>query len=155
MGGRLDVLASESVRVLHDRRIPGSVANIDHIVVAPSGVYVIDAKHYTGRVEKRDKGGFFRVDDHIYVGGRDRTALVEGMAKQVATVRSAVGDGPAIIPVLCFVNGEWAMFQRPFIVNGVLVTWPRSLAKRISGPGPYGSSAAALANQLGTVLPPA
>lgn len=36
--------------VLHDRRLPRSRANIDHIAVAPSGVWVIDAKRYKGKV---------------------------------------------------------------------------------------------------------
>ena len=36
--------------VLHDRRVPGSQANIDHIAVAPSGVWVIDSKCYKGKV---------------------------------------------------------------------------------------------------------
>jgi hypothetical protein len=30
--------------VLHDRRAPGSQGNIDHIVIGPSGVWVIDSK---------------------------------------------------------------------------------------------------------------
>jgi len=69
--------------VLHDRRIPGARANVDHIVVAPWGVFVIDAKNYKGRVEKRDRGGFFSTDYRLYVGGRDKTALVAGMAKSL------------------------------------------------------------------------
>jgi len=32
------------IEVLHDRRVPGSNANIDHIVVGSAGVFVIDAK---------------------------------------------------------------------------------------------------------------
>ncbi|HEV8116278.1 MAG TPA: nuclease-related domain-containing protein [Acidimicrobiales bacterium] len=40
----------EGVHVLHDRLMPHSRANIDHIAVAPSGVYVIDAKRYEGNV---------------------------------------------------------------------------------------------------------
>lgn len=38
MGARLDGLASQSIRVMHDRRIPRSKANIDDIVVKPGGV---------------------------------------------------------------------------------------------------------------------
>jgi Nuclease-related domain len=38
---------------LHDRRMPGSRANIDHLAIAPSGVYVIDAKRYKGKIEVR------------------------------------------------------------------------------------------------------
>lgn len=44
LGRRLDGLAERGVRVLHDRRIPGTRANIDHIAVSSSGVFVIDAK---------------------------------------------------------------------------------------------------------------
>ena len=38
LGARLDALASEDVAVLHDRRIPNSKANIDHVAVARAGV---------------------------------------------------------------------------------------------------------------------
>jgi len=63
--------------VLHDRRIPGTRANIDHIAIAPSGLWAIDAKHYKGRVEHVDKGGWFLTDWRLLVGGRDKTGLVE------------------------------------------------------------------------------
>src|SRR5215217_3006119 len=44
---------NDDVVVLHDRRIPGRRANIDHIAVAPSGVWVVDAKRYKGKVAVR------------------------------------------------------------------------------------------------------
>ena len=59
LGKLLDPLRKEGIAVLHDRRIAGSRANMDHIVVAPAGVVVIDANNYSGRVERRDRGGFF------------------------------------------------------------------------------------------------
>lgn len=37
-GARLNELASNTLRVLHDRRIPGTRANIDHLAVTPTGV---------------------------------------------------------------------------------------------------------------------
>jgi hypothetical protein len=141
--------------VLHDRRIPGRVANIDHIVIAPGSVYVIDAKHYTGRVERRTSGGFFHAEDRLYVGGRDRSPLVEGMEKQVAAVRVAAGDETNIVPVLCFVNGDWSLFQGPFTVDGTLVTWPRNLARRITESRGGTSQASPLARRLTAKLPPA
>lgn len=76
--------------VLHDRRVPGTRGNIDHIVVAATGVWVIDAKQYRGRVEQRDKGGWFRTDWRLYVGGRDRTKLVTQMGWQLKAVVAAV-----------------------------------------------------------------
>ena len=44
LGNLLDPLRDEGLAVLHDRRIPGSKANIDHVVIAPWGVFVVDAK---------------------------------------------------------------------------------------------------------------
>jgi hypothetical protein len=37
--------------VLHDLAIPGSPANIDHLVIGPGGVVVIDSKQYRGRLQ--------------------------------------------------------------------------------------------------------
>lgn len=75
------------VEVLHDRLEPGAKqANIDHISIGPSGVFVIDAKNFTGTVEIRDKGTFLRTDDRLYVGGRDRTNLVGWVLDQVEAV---------------------------------------------------------------------
>jgi len=52
----LDRLADTGLYFLHDRRIPPTKANIDHIVIAPTGVYIIDAKNYTGRAYLRVEG---------------------------------------------------------------------------------------------------
>jgi hypothetical protein len=37
---------------LHDLAIPGSRANVDHLVIGPTGVVVVDSKQYTGRVHQ-------------------------------------------------------------------------------------------------------
>jgi Nuclease-related domain len=62
LGTALERLRSEGMAVLHDRRVPGTRANIDHLLISSSGVFVVDAKRYGGRVEQRDRGGFFRTD---------------------------------------------------------------------------------------------
>jgi hypothetical protein len=36
--------------VLHDLAIPGTQANIDHLVIGPGGVIVVDSKQYRGRL---------------------------------------------------------------------------------------------------------
>lgn len=36
--------------VLHDRRIPGSRANIDHIALAATGVWAIDTRRHVGEL---------------------------------------------------------------------------------------------------------
>ena len=37
--------------VLHDLAVPGSRANIDHLVIGPGGVFMIDSKQYRGRLQ--------------------------------------------------------------------------------------------------------
>ena len=136
---RLAGIAGESLRVLNDRRIPGTRANIDHIVVGPSGVFVVDPKRYrNARPERRVEGGLLRPrTELLVVGGRGRTALVEGVTKQVGRVRAALAD-VADVPVrgvLCFVEGDWPLFPVEFLVNDVMVLWPRKLVARLTQHG--------------------
>src|SRR5215217_822873 len=42
--------------VVHDLAIPGSQANIDHLVIGPGGVVVIDTKQYRGRLRLDSDG---------------------------------------------------------------------------------------------------
>jgi Nuclease-related domain len=39
--------------VLHDLALPGSRANVDHLVIGPTGVWVVDTKAYRARLEVR------------------------------------------------------------------------------------------------------
>ncbi len=126
-------LAGDAI-LLHDRRIPGGRSNIDHIAIGPSGVWVIDAKRYTGRVEKRDVGGWFKTDIRVYVGGRDQTQLVHAMPRQVEAARDALASVPAFadIPVraaVCFTSSDWGLLNlgKPFTIGDVLVTYPGGL----------------------------
>jgi hypothetical protein len=82
--------ALDGFSVLHDRRVPGTRGNIDHIVIAPAGVFVVDAKHYEGRIEIRNHGWFLRPDERLHVGRRDCSALADKMGWQVAAVEKAL-----------------------------------------------------------------
>jgi Nuclease-related domain len=42
--------------VLHDLAVPHSQANIDHLVIGPGGVFVIDSKQYRGRLQLDPSG---------------------------------------------------------------------------------------------------
>jgi hypothetical protein len=141
---------------LHDRRVPGSRGNIDHIVVAATGVWVIDTKRWSGKVERRDVGGWFKVDQRLYVGGRERPKAVEGMAWQIDAVTKVLNSEGLDTPLraaLCFVEAEWGLFAKPFELKGVRVSGPKSLAVAISEEGPLEPGdvmdvARALANAL-------
>ena len=42
--------------VFHDLAVPGSQANVDHLVIGPTGVFVIDGKQWTGSVHQSADG---------------------------------------------------------------------------------------------------
>ena len=141
LGQRLDKIAGPGVHVLHDRRIPGTRANIDHIVVCPTGVFVIDAKKYKGRPSLRIDGGLFRPrTETLMVGSRDCTTLVTGARKQVDLVRVAMDHaGLEEIPVqgmLCFVEADWPLIGGAFTTGGVHVLWPKKAIELVAKPVP-------------------
>ena len=157
VGARLNELASESLRVLHDRGIPGSRANIDHIAVAPNGVYVIDPKRYKGRPSLKVEGGLFRPRvEKLLVGTRDCTKLVDGVLKQIDVVRGVVGDEVPVHGVLCFVDADWPLLGGPFTTRGVDVLWPKKLYPKLQADGPLTIDAIDdLHRKLATGLPAA
>lgn len=129
LGARLDSLVSESIAVLHDRRIPGSKANIDHTAITAAGVWVIDAKRYKGRPQLKIEGGILRPRvEKVLVGRRDCTKLVDGVLKQIDLVREVVGDLP-VTGALCFVEADWPLLGGAFTTRGVHALWPKRLAK--------------------------
>jgi hypothetical protein len=149
VGLHLDALESDAVRVFHDRRIPGSRANIDHIVVTPQAVWVIDAKKYKGRPSLQIDGGLFRPRvEKLMVAGRDKSKLVEGVEWQVERVIDAVAGVP-VVGALCFVEADWPLIGGSFSVRDVEVLWPKKLATRLSaataGPVDVSATAALLA----------
>lgn len=131
VGKVLDSLASDDIRVFHDRRIPGTRANIDHLVVTGDAVWVIDSKRYTGRPALLVEGGLFRPRvEKLLVKGRDKSALVDGVVGQVERV-SKVVPGVPVRGVLCFVDADWPLLGGAFSIREVDVVWPREVAKRI------------------------
>ena len=143
LGAYLEKLHDDAtVIVLHDRRIPGSRANVDHIAVTrDGGVWAIDAKNYTGKVQRIDKGGWFSMNETLYVGRRDCAKLVAGMAKQVEAIEHALGEplmqdfDVTVKAALCFVDAEWPLFAKPFALDGVWVGWAKALGMRPQAEG--------------------
>lgn len=130
----------EGLQVLHDRSVPGTRGNIDHIVVAAAGVFVVDAKHYRGLIRIRDRGGIFKTDNRLYVGSHDCSELADNMGWQVTAVQAAlsaagIDPAPTVTPVLCFVDGEWPLFGGPDSYKGVRLEGKRSIKKLVSATG--------------------
>ncbi len=69
---------------LHDLRIPGTRANVDHVVIGPGGVFVVETKRMQGKLSVRK--------DVVYIGGR-RTGMVEEVLREAAAVQTALDRG--------------------------------------------------------------
>lgn len=128
----------DSVRALHDRQVPKTRGNIDHIVIGPAGVFVVDAKHYRGLIQVRDIGGLFKVDERLFVGQRDCSQLADNMGWQVRAVQDVLDRTPVdcggvtVAPVLCFIDGEWPLLGAPNRYKGVHLEGPRSLKRLVT-----------------------
>ena len=136
LGKGLDRIASDTLRLLHDRRIPRSTANIDHLAVTATGVFVIDAKKYRGRPHLKIDGGLLRPRvERLFVGSRDCTTLVDEVLKQVDVVRGLLDDHVAVHGVLCFVDADWPLIGGAFTIRGVQALWPNKLHPRLQAEG--------------------
>jgi len=124
-----------NLMVLHDRRVPKTKGNIDHLLIAPAGIFVVDAKNYRGRIEVRNLG-FFKANKRLFVGRRDCSKLAENMRWQVDAVLGALaaqpGTPPPVTPVLCFVDGDWPLLWPPTEFEGVRLEGTRSIKKLVS-----------------------
>lgn len=89
VGGLLDKLVSDGrIEVLHDRVVPGTYSNFDHIVIGPRRMTVIDAKHYRGAEVRTKKVGSDRV---LFVDGQDSSHLVDAVRDQRAKLAAVLG----------------------------------------------------------------
>ncbi len=129
------------VIVLHDRRIPGRRTNLDHLAIAPSGVFVIDAKRYKGKIEVRKPS---RGDPCLFIAGRNKTKLVEGLARQREAVLTALAKLDPEIPVhacFCFLNparqasGSDLPLFRTLRISDFPLFYPSKLSKCLNAPG--------------------
>ena len=93
IGVLLEELGSQGWRVLHDRRRqPRSPANLDHVLVGPAGVFVVDAKNWTGgrlRLDERGMAvGKWRKDDELHSAKVDADIVgehVDGLRERAGT----------------------------------------------------------------------
>jgi len=97
----LDRLPSTEWTVFHDVRWPGRrLANVDHVVIGPPGVFVIDSKNWSGSIEIRG--------DVLRQNGRSRERAVANAADAGLAVAGMtdVVSSDHVFPVLCFVRDE-------------------------------------------------
>jgi hypothetical protein len=108
-------------RMLADCSVPGAVSNIDLIVVGPPGVFVIDAKNWSGQLATNGTT--------LLHNGRSCRQEVEKLEAQAAAVaqalRTAGSDRVPVWPILAFVGEatvpDYHLLERCYITGGAAV----------------------------------
>jgi hypothetical protein len=93
--------------VLHDLAIPGSAANIDHVVIGPGGVLVVDSKQYRGRLHL-DRYGMVWHGRHLLVSALRKVLWQADQADQV------LGIADITVAAIVAVHGAsvpWGLLQ--------------------------------------------
>jgi hypothetical protein len=105
--------------VLHDLALPGSRANLDHLVIGPGGVFVIDSKQYRGRLQLDASGKLWH--------GRYPLAPALGAVSWEADQAAQVlpDPGMAVVPIVA-VHGAQVPWGK-VVMNGVPVLPARRL----------------------------
>jgi Nuclease-related domain len=105
--------------VLHDLAVPGSRANLDHLVIGPGGVFAIDSKQYRGRLQLDAVGKLWH--------GRYPLAPAVGAASWEADQAAQVlpDPGMAVVPIVA-VHGAKVPWGK-VVIDGVPVVSARRL----------------------------
>jgi hypothetical protein len=97
--------------VLHDLALPGSRANIDHLMVGPGGMFVIDSKQYRGRLQLDASG-------RLWHGRYPLDHTVQAVSWEADQAAQVMPDpGVVVLPVVA--------------VHGAQVPWGKVVSKGV------------------------
>jgi Nuclease-related domain len=115
----LGPLERQGWAVLHDLAVPGSRANIDHLVIGPGGVFVIDSKQYRDRLQLDPSG-------RLWHGRYSLTSALRAVSFEADRVAQVLPDpGVAVVPIMA-VHGARIPWGK-VVVEGVPVVPARRL----------------------------
>jgi Nuclease-related domain len=99
--------------VLHDLAVPGSRANLDHLVIGPGGVFVVDSKQYRGHLQL-DRSG------RLWHGRYPLAPTVRAVSFEADQAAQVLPDpGVAVVPIVA-VHGARVPWGR-VVMDGVPV----------------------------------
>jgi hypothetical protein len=115
----LAALGRQGWAVLHDLAVPGSVANIDHLVIGPGGVFVIDSKQYRGQLRLHPSG-------KLWHGRHPLAPTLHAVSWEADQAAQVLPDpGMAVVPIVA-VHGAQVPWGK-VVTDGVPVLSARRL----------------------------
>jgi Nuclease-related domain len=109
--------------VLHDLALPGSRANLDHLVIGPGGVFVIDSKQYRGHL-LLDRSG------RLWHGRYPLAPTLRAVSFEADRAAQALPDpGMAVVPIVA-VHGAQVPWGK-VVTHGVPVVAAKRLPRML------------------------
>ncbi|HWH23458.1 MAG TPA: nuclease-related domain-containing protein [Candidatus Limnocylindria bacterium] len=123
---RLTALIEHGFIVLDDRRLSIERAWADHVVIGPTGIFVVELKRAGGQLAI--------ADEQLFVDGRQRPNSADEVTHAAAAVDRALAHelksvGVSVRPLLCFSDATPAWFTGR--IGGVVVTNGRTLTRAL------------------------
>ncbi|MFJ5176691.1 nuclease-related domain-containing protein [Streptomyces griseoviridis] len=143
---RLRALEGADWTVLHDRALPGSRANLDHVVISPGRhpvVLLLDSKRWSTRHRLASDG------HRLWHGEQDVTDRLHGLHHETRRLTDILG-GP-VVPVVVM---DGPTINRPLDVDGITIVPAWSLVSELPAivhqtpPHPHEARTAARARRL-------
>ncbi len=104
--------------VLHDLAVPGSRANLDHLVIGPGGVFVVDSKRYRGRLRLDSSG-------RLWHGRYPLTPTLRAVEFEADRAAQVLADPQVVVPIVA-VHGAQVPWGK-VVTQGVPVVSARRL----------------------------
>jgi hypothetical protein len=121
----LDPLERHGWAVLHDLAIPRSRANLDHLVIGPGGVFVIDSKQQRGRLQLDPTG-------RLWHGRYPLAPTLQAVSFEADQAAQVLPDpGVAVVPIVA-VHGAQVPWGK-VVTDGVPVVSARRLPSLLRG----------------------
>jgi hypothetical protein len=115
----LDPLERHGWAILHDLALPSSRANLDHLAIGPGGVFVIDSKQYSGRLQLDSSG-------RLWHGRYPLAPILRAVSFEADQAAQVLPDpGVAVVPIVA-VHGAQVPWSK-VVVEGVPVVPARRL----------------------------
>jgi nuclease-like protein len=119
----LSPLERQGWAVLHDLALPGSRANVDHLVIGPGGVFVIDSKQYRGRLQL-DLSGWLWHGRYPLAPALGAVSFEADQAAQVLT------DADVVVRPIMAIHGAEVPWGK-LVIHGVPVVPARRLPRML------------------------
>jgi Nuclease-related domain len=115
----LGPLERQGWAVLHDLAVPGSRANLDHLVIGPGGVFVIDSKQYRGRLQLESSG-------RLWHGRYPLAPTLRAVSFEADQAAQILTDPDVVVVPIVAVHGAQVPWGK-VVVQGIPVVAARRL----------------------------